>query len=148
MKCKASVWEEIWLVQNGICFMSFSYPSSLSPKRSHFKIRGPRLTRGSYVSAVIVVGLINYSWYPAPQGTPGKFFTLVAKILLKLTCWPNFRLIGPKFAKLFTFLVLAKLINLKIPKSFVLHYFRKGSTWESMLLGFKLYHWYLQNNSV
>ena len=62
------------------------------------------------------------------MGTLGFFFGLVTKILLKFTFWPNFRLIGQKFVNLFTFLVLAKLINLKIAKFFVLHCFRKGCT--------------------
>ena len=50
--------------------------------------------------------------------------------------------------KLLIFPVLAQLIKSINRKSFVLHYFQKGWTWEPMLLAFRVSHWYLQINPV
>ena len=128
--------------------MSCSNHCSFLSNRSHFKVGGPKLSRGAHLDSTFKIGLINYSWLEAPRVTDMWIFFMDAKISCNLTCWPSFKWIGQELMKLFTFLVLAQIIKSIIPKFIVLDYFRNRCIWEPMLLDFKITHLYLQTSQV
>ena len=136
-KCYALLWEAKRSVQNLVWFMRFPDASSLFPimcikktlESGEAQFRALLSPLGSLIIHEISV-----------RAGHQFFFDWYSKILWFVTYMIIFTLIGQILREIFTLFVLAQLINSIIPDFFVLHYFRKGSTWERMIWGIKVSH--------